>query len=189
MRVLVPLLILVSLAAACGGGSKPGSTPTPSSTATATRVPAATPTPTTEAVIPFTPVEEVLTPPPDIDTSGWLTYQDQAHGFELRYPPYAQVKENVRPPTFGVRIGAHETGTEIDLSFTRGTTLENKYVFITETDESPDQCIPTELTYALKMHATPNVQYPNCQRWVLEEPQPRRRNDALVKHHVLPNVA
>ncbi len=73
MRVLVPLLILLSLAAACGGESSPHSTSTPSSTAAATRVPTARSAPTTQAVIPFTPVEEALTPPPDIDTSGWLT--------------------------------------------------------------------------------------------------------------------
>lgn len=122
-------------------------------------MPTATPASTTQAVVPFTPVEEVLTPPPDIDTSGWLTYQDQEHGFELKYPPGGSVRQNVRPETFGVSIGAHETGTEIDLPFASETTLEAKYLFITETDIPVDDCVPFELTYALKMHATPNVQY------------------------------
>lgn len=139
-RILVPLVLLALLLAACGGGSSPHATPTVP--ATSTSVPVATPPPTTQAVVPFTPVEEVLTPPPDIDTSGWLTYRDDAHGFELKYPPDAQVKQNVRRFGFGP-IGV---GTEIDLPFPRGTVLDEKVLFI-QVAESSSDCKP-KATYA-----------------------------------------
>jgi hypothetical protein len=152
MRVFVLLFVLLSLAAACGGGSTHSiATPSP------TRLPAATPTPapTTQAVIPFTPVEEVLTPPPDIDTSGWLTYLDTEHRFELKYPRDAQIKRDLKR----TGLGPSGTGTEIDLTFARGTTLGAKYVFITVAGIAPDACLPRQLTQAPKPGSTPAVQY------------------------------
>jgi hypothetical protein len=148
-RILVPFLFFAVLAAACGGGSSPHATPT--TLATATRVPSATPAPTTQAVIPFTPIEEVLTPPPDIDTSAWLTYRDDANGFELKYPPEAQVKKNVHAPT----MGPTGIGTDIDLPFEQGTTLEAKYIFIKVADMTADKCAPP--SGYMRPGATPDV--------------------------------
>ncbi len=140
MRALVPLLLLLFLAAACGGGSNPRSTTTPSSTATATRVRTATPAPTTQAVIPFTPVEEVLTPPPGIDTSGWPTYRDAEHGFELKYPPDAQVTKDVIEPN--PMANSLDRGIEIDLPPWR--TIE--YIFIKVNRMSVNACVPSVVT-------------------------------------------
>jgi hypothetical protein len=86
-------------------------------------------------------VEEVLTPPPDIDTSSWLIYTDETNGFELKYPPDATVKRDV---LFGP-MGVPQVGTLFELFVQAGTTLAKKSFFVSSPDSAREYC-SSELT-------------------------------------------
>ncbi len=166
MRVLVPLLIVLSLllivlslAAACGGGGQSTLTTSPSSRASARATIGLTPTPTVAllsrlatAFAPtpdttFAPIEETLIPPPDIDTSSWLLYHDDVQGFELMYPPDGRVKRNVED-YLEISQGNDIPGTRIDLPVVPGTTLEEKYMFVRVTDAPAGSCLPPAILSA-----------------------------------------
>ena len=128
-RLLVPLLLASLTVAACGEtNSKSSASPTPSAT--------------NEQVAQPTPTVEVLAPPADIDTSGWQLYRDEAHGFELKYPPDARLTRDA-PAEPGVR--GNRPGVRVDLPKAPGTNLVGKYVFITVSERSVETCGPPGL--------------------------------------------
>jgi hypothetical protein len=145
VRALSALVLVASVvAAACGSSSKATPTATPVPSQTSTPMPTAVPT---QVIARFTPVEEVLTPPPDIDTSGWLTYRDDANGFELKYPPDLVLERNVTSPTeSGV------TGTRFTFPVPPGNELQSKIGFISVQSKPGAECMPREARLTL-LHA------------------------------------
>ena len=57
-----------------------------------------------------------LTPPPTPIVNGWLPYTNSYYGFEFKYPPQAQI------------ISQQNNFARIDLPFTPGTNLKEKYL-------------------------------------------------------------
>ena len=142
MRSIVVFLIVIGLAAACGGKSD-STTPTARSSPTQGAPSSSAASPSAQAIgtrILPTPIVEVLTPPPDIDTSRWLVYRDEAHGFELKYPPEGKLRNNVYPD--GGDSGPDRPGSRIELTIAAGTNLEDKHVFIQATAGTPGTCKP-----------------------------------------------
>ncbi len=129
IRALATVVLFAATAhAACGASSMASPTATPPA-------PITTPEPATEVTNPFTPVVEVLTPPPDIDTSGWLTYRDDANGFELKYPPNATLREHADYPT-----GLEQSGTVFQLQTEPETNLEEESFFIPDARSAENVC-------------------------------------------------
>ena len=98
--------------------------------------------------MPFTPVEEVLTPPPDIDTSGWLTYRDDANGFELQYPPDVVLERDAASP-----IESGVTGTRFTFPVPPGSELQSKVGFIFVQPQSTRDCMPQTPERLILLHA------------------------------------
>jgi murein DD-endopeptidase MepM/ murein hydrolase activator NlpD len=101
--------------------------PTPTAT-TVTITPAPTDTPTPS--VPTTPVGPTNTPDPNVtpgsptptvtpttDVSNWLTYTNSTYGFQFKYPPQGQIVS-----------GGNDNFTRINLPFTSGTNLSEKYL-------------------------------------------------------------
>lgn len=108
---------------------------TPAPSQTLTPITSSTAAPSTDVVAAFTPVEEVLTPPPNIDTSGWLTYRDDANGFELKYPPDAMVKKDLYEPN----PLAESTELGVQILLPGG---QDDYIFARVDLIAPAQCVP-----------------------------------------------
>jgi murein DD-endopeptidase MepM/ murein hydrolase activator NlpD len=139
------------------GSPTPTSTPTSvaSSTPSATPVPN-TPTSSPTPSVPTTPVEPTNTPNPSVTPGGptptftptanvsdWLTFTNATYGFQFKYPPQGQIVS-----------GGNDNFTRINLPFTPGTNLSEKYLEVVVVENANPCRSPLATTSILETSET-----------------------------------
>jgi murein DD-endopeptidase MepM/ murein hydrolase activator NlpD len=138
-------------------------TPTPTSTPTfvASPTPSATPVPNTPtssptSSVPTTPVGPTNTPNPSVTPGGptptftptanisdWLTFTNSKYGFQFKYPPQGQIVS-----------GGNDNFTRINLPFTPGTNLSEKYLEVVVVENANPCRSPLATTSILETSET-----------------------------------